>query len=710
MDQLSATIPEAENASTPTIELRPGPVALAGRIVLDAAEPNDAVAALMVGETVLGPLRLTKDEAPGREGGTALQFSAADFGLAAFARICGLSDLSIMVEGAAGPVRQFIPDAVSSTSPFSPLGTRLSAGPSNARLADLWFESGRRLVLRFEATSKVGKTIDVYQGGTGLPLILIVPEQPICGLTPALDVPLINPFAPLLLVVKGEDGQIDAIDLIPFPSLVRGGLHHPELLIASNGADEVSVAAHLSRDLLAGWIERLDQSARCISTIEIDPAVHTGLEPILNEDLLRWLSETFGVALQLAKGGSEVPGFIREKIAELPSDGGSRGHILHLPACSVPTIAALVAVFPGDAASSTLAGGTAVANWSQRGPVWSVWIPPFGDTLEQLQPAGAQRFAPALTIRGRSVASEPANNIVLRFPIAIVLREPPTRVGSDSPFEISPEVGELLQKAKSAGKCAVDAVIFAESGVENQLALLESLARQEGIEVNHLVLCGRAGSAAPEVADALASLFDGRAEIAELAPNAGRLEQLVAVRERLASEKILLLGGTTVLTDARTASTLCRMLDVPEVASAGCLLRAANPKMTPVLAGYSFSGINLLGTPTAAFDVIDPSVWLAPATYAVIANALSMLVTRREAIDRIQAAGSTGVRPENDDLLLGIQLIEQGGINVCTTMVSAFVPPPVTRGSLMSLSVPYRLSPETLAKIGESATIVQRAA
>ena len=713
MDQLSTTLADAETASSSRIEVQSGSLELAGRITIHAPDVKNAVATLLAGDTFLGTLRLSEDKAHSREGTTELKFSAADFGLAAFARICGVGELSIAIESAGGgSQRHPITNEGALSSSFAPLGMRLSAGAANLRLADLWLESSRTLALRFEAATKVSKTVDVYQGRADLPLVLVAAAQPILGLTSVVEIPLINPFAPLLVVLKGEDDCIDAVDLIPFPSLARGGLHHPELLIASNGGDEMAGAASLSRDLLAGWLERLDQPERCVSTIEIDPAVHTGLEPILNQDLLQWLRKVLQVDVRLHAGGdrSAVPDFIRDMVGASVSRGEPAGNTLQLPASSVPTIASLVAVLPADATAGTFTGGTAVADWNRGGSVWSIWHPPFNETLERLQPANARRFAPALTIRSRGNASEPGNDIVFRYPLAIALREPSTRIGSASPFEISPEAGDLLPRTKDLGKHSVDVIIFAGSSAEQNLALLESLARQEAIEVKQLALCSVEGQPSPALEDALRNLFPDRAAVLEVARNRGRLEQLVAAREQLSSDKILLLGGSTVLTDARAVSTLCRMLDVPEVASVGCLLRAANQKMSPVSAGYSFSGINLYGTPTVAFDVIDPSVWLAPATYPVVANPLSMLVTRREVIEGIRADGSTAIRSESDDLLFGIQAIEQGGVNLCTTIVSAFVPQPVTRGSLMSLSIPYRLSPDVLQKIGESSTIVQRAA
>jgi hypothetical protein len=57
-----------------------------------------------------------------------------------------------------------------------------------------------------------------------------------------------------------------------------------------------------------------------------------------------------------------------------------------------------------------------------------------------------------------------------------------------------------------------------------------------------------------------------------------------------------------------------------------------------------------------------------------------------------------------------VQAIEHGGVNLCTTVVSAYVPPRARSGPLTTISIPYRLTPEKLASITESSILVQRVA
>jgi hypothetical protein len=151
------------------------------------------------------------------------------------------------------------------------------------------------------------------------------------------------------------------------------------------------------------------------------------------------------------------------------------------------------------------------------------------------------------------------------------------------------------------------------------------------------------------------------------------------------------------------------MLDVPGVATAGCLLRAATEKMTPISAGYSLTQIDLLSAPAMGFAPIDPSVWRGPSTYPVVANSTELLMIRRELLATLSSAGSTAIRPETDDLLLGMHCIGMGSFNVCTTVVSAYSEA-LPRSSQATISTPYRMTVDELARLAETSTLVQRVA
>jgi hypothetical protein len=712
MDQLSMPPPaDADQAPLPKIDAHFGSMKVQGSVTVRDDATAKLVAGLMLGELFLGSVRLKQEKGATEEGRSVRHFGVPEFGLPAFRCISGLSEISVTVDDGNGAAASY-PIKDTASVAFAPLAARNGVGNGNVRLADLWLANSRLLALRFEAKTTASGSVDAYQCLPGARPVMVGSNCRIAGMTPIIEVTLVNPFAPVLLVFKGEDECIDAIDLLPFPSLVRGGMHHAELLIAAIGIDDLTGAAIYSRDLLASWIERLSAPTRCVATVEVDPAVHTGLEPILNEDLLSWMGMLqVGARVCGSADRDAAPAFIRELIGRQRGPDGAAGHTLHVPADCVPTIAALVRAVPGDAAPGTVTGGKAVVDRNQHGQVWSVWQPALGPSLEKLQPAKARRFAPALTIRGGCEGEEGGKDLVLPWPLALALRDFPTRISANSPFEIAPEVEPpLLRTAEPADKPQVEALILFDRGTSTPVPLLESLARQEGVSVSRVLLCAPDGQLDGGATDALADLYVGRSTIVAVPATAGRLEQIAIARGQLNADRLFLVEAATVLTDPRTLFTLMQLMEVPEVKSAGCLLRGADDKMAAVSAGYSFSRIDLRGTPTAAFDSIDPQVLDGPATYPVVASSLSALLTGREMIDMMDAGASTAVHPEHDDLLFGVQAIEHGGVNLCTTVVSAYVPPRARSGPLTTISIPYRLTPEKLASITESSILVQRVA
>jgi hypothetical protein len=711
MDQLTTARPDVgEDEARMTLAGGFARASLCGSVSLPPPEdPSKLVVSLLAGPSLLGTIRLQRmDAAPGDQA-VELTFAVPDFGIAAFARLSGL-DISITAETPSGQFATAqIFGADRSPASWAPLESRKGIGEgASVRLVDIWFESSRTVALRFESARTVTKSIDAYQKLPGAPLVL-VGSGAITGRAAIAEMRLLNPFAPLLLVFKGEDGSIDAIDFVPFPSLMRGGSHHAELLISRAGAGELADAARLSQELVAGWMQRLAGVPNCIGTVEIDPAVHTGLEPILNEQLLSWMSGILGVRVNT--GTDRLPQFIVDILSRQETAGATGAHILHVPADSIPTIAALLNVLPANAKPEKLSGGIGVCDWNRHGRVWSIWQPPFSASLEKLQPGSAPRAVPCLTIKATGKAAGADKEAMLGFPLALAFREPPTRIGSSPPFEIAPEVDPPLLHSESLDKSPVDALVLFDTADETGLALLESLARQVEVPVGNVIFCRPAGLPEDQaLVDALADLFQDRWAIVEVSPTAGRLEQLAMARDRVTSERALVVEAATILVDSRTLVTLTQLLSSPDVASAGCLLRAANDKMAAASAGYSFTGMDLRTAPSLAFDVIDPAVWRAPTTYPVVASSLSVLLTRREFLATMSTGGSSASRPENDDLLFGIQLIENGGVNLCTTTVSAYNAGAAPRSGLAPLSVPYGLSPEAVRSLAEAATVVQRVA
>lgn len=711
MNELSSSF--VDERARPPIDLRLDavPMRLSGLAgSADERPSDDLILSLMFGSVFLGTIRRnwTRPDTDGAAGEQAREtdFDVPDYGLSGFAAITGLRGLAITVETADGDKASF---ALRKEQPLAcgPLGIRHESS-LDYRLTDLWLESSRNLTLRFEADAKIAKTVDAYQCANSA-LVNVAADRPLSRTASLVSITLINPFAPVLFVLKGEDGSIDAIDFLPFPSLVRGGLHGGERLIAGGGAEDVADTATLSAELVGAWLQRLQQPERCVTSIRLDPRLETGLEPILNPDLLSWITAGLGIDVGIDDGSLEAPAFIAEALARYPSSKPTIGHTLHLPADCIPTIAGLLRPLPINVASEVASGGMGIVDWNRHGRTWSVWQPPFTSRFEDLQFAGATQFVPAIAVHSDISTGPEPRRVRLGWPLALAFRDQPMRMVRNSPFEIAPDyIGPLLRKDRPLEPCSVAVLVLYGPGSHDPLPLLESIARQDRIRIAEIAICrpDKEGSAPPD--GLLSQQFEGLAKIIKVPVTAGRLEQIVAARDSLSEQTVFVADAATVLPDKRTLSTLSQILEEPDVASVGCLVRSADEKMKALCAGYSFAEIDLRGTPGVSFGGIDPAVWRGPSTYPVVANPLSAVLTRGEVLAELKADGSSAIRSESDDLLFGMQLIERGGINLCTTIVSVFAASGPERLWPATVAIPYRLSPDELARIVERSTVVQR--
>jgi hypothetical protein len=690
------------------------PLKLSGWAAPVADAGAELALSLMAGSVRLGTLRRDRkrpdvDKFLGYEGPPA-GFRIDDFGLAAFAEITGFSDFAIEVSQDDGaPARH--PLLLGDGSDVAePLGSRRGIRKS-VRLADLWFDAHRKLTLRFEGAETTARRVDAYQcipGGEPM-LIQVGPAKSVGGAIFTATFTLPNPFLPVLLLFSGEDGALDAIDLLPFPSLVRGGRHAAERLITGNGGDEVGEAASVSAKLLQRLRHRAGNRANHVSTVEIDSAVATGLEPSVDEDMLAWLGDGLGLHLRFESDRAGVPRFIAER-ANAHSKHTKAGHKLQLPADAIPTIASLVSPCPAASEGQAVCGGFAVVDWNRHGRIWSVWQPPVAEWLNGFQFGKAARFAPILSLSGGEHDAQPDRPLAPDWPLAIIFRQQPTRIEGAMPLETSADLPlPLIRSGALPAAEPLSAIILFDERNSSPVALLESLARQEAIGPVQVTLCWPEGRDSAAASAALETLFGDRQLLLKLPPRSSAVEQLVAAREGVETADALILEADVLLSDPRTLATLLAMLAPQQVLTAGCLLRNGEGKAAVAIgAGYSLTGLDLRTTPTLAFDSIDPAVFRQPVTYPVVANSMAVMAVKASLLASLDPSGSIPFRREADELMLGVHAIQRDGINLCTTIVSAYSADGAAKRGVRPTSIPYQLSPQTVAAVAQSAIVVQR--
>ena len=84
------------------------------------------------------------------------------------------------------------------------------------------------------------------------------------------------------------------------------------------------------------------------------------------------------------------------------------------------------------------------------------------------------------------------------------------------------------------------------------------------------------------------------------------------------------------------------------------------------------------------------------------------MVMKSALLAKLDAGGSIPFRREADELMLGVHAIESGGVNLCTTIVSAYTGQSMPKRGVRAAGLPYRLSLQTVKAIADSTTLVQR--
>ncbi|MCA3254914.1 MAG: hypothetical protein INF91_04760 [Alphaproteobacteria bacterium] len=232
---------------------------------------------------------------------------------------------------------------------------------SGAMISDLWFMAESQLRLRVEArdgpTFSRSTRLRCYQSdGVSLHLCR---EAEVSGDSPTfLDIDLINPFLPILVAATDTEDLLTDAMVVPFPSLLRGGLHHAEVAArgerATRTQDVRQISDALVRELL-GWGD--DRTPLALVRVDVDVQDATGAERIFSRPVIEWLARVMQIGLaptnlnsirlksarmHLAEAlapPADLPPEAVQAISERRVKGTS---LLTIPADSVPTIAALV--------------------------------------------------------------------------------------------------------------------------------------------------------------------------------------------------------------------------------------------------------------------------------------------------------------------------------------------------------------------------------
>lgn len=565
------------------------------------------------------------------------------------------------------------------------------AGPS--RIENAWFVEGStiRLALAGRADDSADSNAYVlraYQSRPGTPaeLQLLGPGVVVPAVGPTFhELNLLSPLMPLLIELSRPDGVSRAFALIPFPSLLPGGIHGAELKALQLEPNPMDAFWALSEAMLHEVLGADDPSARSVVGLLAEPNGSTEDQLLLSSSFQEWLTAVFRIPVRISGAADEPAGAGRRR--DIDSATASRGLQLVLPSEFVPTISALVSR-PLRSGAAAARVSYLVAETDTFRPLWSIALPADAQPdcalplLRPLPTPGADSTA--------AVASAPV-------PLAIALRSRTglpasgSIVGRDEPDLSSAGAGSLTVLIHASDEARVSRLIATiRSALGGEVELIVSVARGDS-ELRAALdrICG--GEGWKEVPDP--------ADLREIGREA-RGEILVTVSDRIEPA------------DGRTVVALLDLLQRYEnAASVSCALLAEKiikkeVVLQPASGGIFPTGVSFVGGPHLSFGEPDALQALPNLTYPVAANTRYMTVWRSRALaDLAPAPRAASVLAE--DIRIGLDLMRAGYTNWCTTKLSAQLHGPYIPCDTIDPVGPGYLPPESWQDILGRVTVVR---
>lgn len=584
---------------------------------------------------------------------------------------------------------------------ISPVGGAASSGEH--LLSDAWLVSDHRLRLRLTADTATSSVVRVLQVGDDR-TVTLVGEGLVATRTSILDVRLLSPFRPLLLVQCDEHGELQAGSILPFPSLCRGGPHHAETISSSDSGDAMEKQAALSARLLRDSLGWNDAPPPKIGSVVVDLRGATGGERIFTSSALRWLSD-LGVSISGIDPSQEIPAeaaaFLKRTLEQsVPTPAPRGSDELTIPCDALPTLTALMQRSPFP---SEVSGQYLVAEAVSCNPVWLV-SPPAEINLERLQPTATPIAFPRVRSRVRRTTgvSGRAGSLAVRFRRKVA-DDLPTSLYPVAPEQpVFPTISPAAQRGKRVGISAIVRV----RDVARAAGLLESLARQTVADRVHVVAAVSTNDDASVIPKLLSRLFPDHHTIVSVSGLglAGAWNGAADIGARH-GDHLLFVDDTKILHDRRTLEALERMSSTPGTASASCVQIVSRGfkggSILQVHSGGLFpTHVSLNGGPSVVFSTPDVRDALGTSTYAVASNDAGLMMVPTSIWSSLGGFDADRFPHETHDLDFCLRALQAGFANLCTAAT--------TVADLEDSIARSRNAPMDLMTFGELAKLLDR--
>jgi len=483
------------------------------------------------------------------------------------------------------------------------------------------------------------------------------------ALEPVLDVPLHDALAPLLL--RGEDaaGAIAELLVLPFPSLLRQGLHHGELVAAHERQDGPAAIGAYSLRCLIHWqdpsLERVDSWS-----VRLPAGAAGGLHQQADvADWLAWMGQRTGnegankQALELEIEGDGLPSLVA--LTGLPSlsrpgDAGRQGEPPFVVLDPIDLRPRLL-VRPGRSPRNR-------SNAAEDGDVFGCAV--------RLQRRGHDGPEPLTAEEPVALLRAPGHE-QRRAPLWLPLdAAAPAQRGTGGPTAAAEPIGVHL-------------LLHGLGDPDDLEFTLWSLEQQRGVTLRSLrPLIG--GAEASAALAAVRPLLEAIAPTTALHPLDTAPSLMTLLAELPAGERIGLIRAGVCLHNPETLRRLDQLLEPEEVASAGCLLIHARAQgrdhsLVAASCGLVPAALDLGRSDELELLQLTLLEELGPRQRSVLANTADLVLIDPQAPcwRRPRAAALTGPI-EQQWLDASLEAVLAGGLHRASAELSALyrTPPP----------------------------------
>ena len=476
------------------------------------------------------------------------------------------------------------------------------------QIGSIWYSNSRDLIIRVDKNNPFNdsRVFRAYQydpvvdGGLALVGESLVQE----GDWQLVSVALVNPYLPIFLTLASPEGYLIDASLIPYPSLLPGGIHEHECYLDHD--DSKSASKLLAQALLPEHLRALDrQHGWALGQIQLDIREAIGSEIILSTDFKEWLWSLFSLRIKpwnppelpqpLSEYWQEVfttPSLMRT--AEKFSTQTARereGRTLLCPPRAIPSLRALTA----SRASGTLEQCCGLSEFIL------IQERPFVQRARLSWPEASLNEKRALAQDGAihipMVLVDKDSKQSLGHPTgvsALLFAEPPNANSAQLIMPIAPDYAEVASQPHASR--VVSIVITADTMPLAIFAgLLESLSLQRHANIRHIV-CILPSSGQHEAFETyLQQYFPGRYLLLparENEPYRQRIQRATASLGKQADEAYMLfINQPMLLHDSRTLTSLAQALTTPKAVTASVrLIGKVEMKSKPEI-GIRFGGV-----------------------------------------------------------------------------------------------------------------------